>query len=106
MLKPVLSGTECPVAGHTHDRYEHLAMSIDGGWADVLWEYEKSGGSDYVVDDEFMRYLSFIIDVCEWRDGQPDRRWRDKAASREWPIEERARLAFADESNEHAGAEP
>jgi hypothetical protein len=102
MLKPILSGTDCPVVGHTHDRYEHLAMSIDGDWADVLWEYEKADDSDYVVDDEFMRYLAFIIDICEWRDGQPDRRWRDKAASREWPIEERARLAFADENNEHA----
>lgn len=102
MLKPVLTGSDCPVIGHTHDRYEHLAMSIDGDWADVLWEYEKADDSDYVVDDEFMRYLTFIIDICEWRDGQPDRRWRDKAASREWPIEERARLAFADENNANA----
>lgn len=102
MLKPVLHGSDCPVVGHTHDRYEHLAMSIDGDWADALWEYEKADDNDYVVDDEFMRYLTFIIDVCEWRDGQPDRRWRDKAASREWPIEERARLAFADENNQHA----
>jgi hypothetical protein len=101
MLKPVVSGAVCPVVGHIHDRYEHLTMSIDGEWADLLWEYEKADG-DYVVDDEFMRYLTFIIDVCEWRDGQPDRRWRDKAASREWPIEERARLAFAAVNNEHA----
>lgn len=103
MLKPVLSEHGCPVVGHAHDRFEHLAMSIDGDWADVLWEYEKADDGDFVVDDEFMRYLAFIIDVCEWRDGQPDRRWRDKAASREWPIEERARLAMADERNEHAG---
>ncbi len=102
MLKPVLKGSACPVVAHTHDRYEHLTMSIDGAWADVLWEYEKADDSDYVVDDEFMRYLTFVIDICEWRDSQPDRRWRDKSASREWPIEERARLAFADERNEHA----
>ena len=52
-----------------HDRYEHLTTSIDGAWADVLWEYEKADGSDFVIDDEFMRYLTFVIDVCEWRDG-------------------------------------
>lgn len=102
MLKPVLRRSECPVVGHDHDRYDHLTMSIDGAWADTLWEYEKAGGSDYVVDDEFMRYLTFIIDICEWRDGEPDRRWRDKLASREWPIAERARLALADDSNAHA----
>lgn len=101
MLKPVLRGSPCLTGCH-HDLYEHLTTSIDGAWADLLWEYEKSGGSDYVIDDEFMRYLSFIIDVCEWRDGQPERRWRDKQASREWPIEERARLALADPHNEHA----
>lgn len=101
-LKPVLRGTVCPINGHQHDLYEHLTTSIDGEWADLLWEYEKSSGSDFVTDDEFMRYLTFIIDVCEWRDGQPDRRWRDKESAREWPIEERARLAFADPKNEHA----
>lgn len=92
VLKPVLS----------HEQHEHLKSSIDGVWADLLWEYEKAGGSDLVIDDEFMRYLTFVIDVCEWRDGQPDRRWRDKGTSREWPIEERARLAFADPNNEHS----
>lgn len=83
-------------------QHEHLKREIDGGWADLLWEYEKSSGGDFVIDDEFMRYLTFIIDVCEWRDGQPNRRWRDKEGSREWPLEERARLAFADPSNEHS----
>ena len=33
---------------------------------------------------------------------QPDRKWHDKATQRLWPIEERARLAFADPANEHA----
>ena len=58
--------------------------------------------ANFVIDDEFMRYLTFIIDVCEWRDGDPDRRWRDKHATREWSLEERARLAFADPDNEHS----
>ena len=46
--------------------------------------------------------LTFVIDVCEWRDGAPERRWRDGAAGRLWPIEERARLGFADEGNRNA----
>lgn len=92
MLKPVLSP----------EQYEHLATSIDGSWADLLWEYEKSDGADYVIDDEFMRYLWFIINICEWRDGDPDRRWRDKEAARSWPLEERARLSFAAAENTNA----
>lgn len=102
MLKPLLSGVTCPAEDHGHDRYEHLTSSIDGAWTDILWEYEKANDDDFIVDDEFMRYLTFVIEICEWRDGEPDRRWREKAASREWPIEERARLALADPANEHA----
>lgn len=102
MLRPMLRGTPCLRDDHDHDLYEHLTVSIDGAWADLLWEYEKAGGSDFVTDDEFMRYLTFIIDVCEWRDGQPNRRWREKEASREWPLEERARLSFADPDNQHS----
>ena len=103
MLKPVLRGTSCSGCGRHDDLYDHLTASIDGAWADLLWEYEKNNDeSNFVVDDEFMRYLTFVIDVCEWRDGQPDRRWRDKEASREWPIEERARRALADPENQNS----
>lgn len=91
VLKPVLSP----------ERFEHLTTSFDQSWADLLWEYEKTSG-DFVIDDEFERYLRFIIDVCEWRDAQPGRRWRDQTASRERPLEDRARLAFADPANEFA----
>lgn len=82
-------------------RYHHLAERIDGKWADVLWEYEKCSG-DFVIDDEFMRYLTFIVEVSEWRDGDPDRKWRDKAAKRARPLEERAYNAFASPSNANA----
>lgn len=104
MLKPWLVGNPCPLEGlvHEHDRYDHLKQSIDGPWTDLLWEYEKSAESDYLIDAEFIRYLTFLIDVCEWRDGEPDRRWRDQAKSKEWPLEERARLALADSTNDHA----
>lgn len=83
-------------------RYGHLVESMDGTWADLLWEYEKRYAGDRTVDDEFMRYLTFIIEICEWRDGSPDRKWRDKDAGRLRPLEERATLALADPTNEHA----
>lgn len=83
-------------------RHQHLLDSIDGSWADILWKYEKRAGNDYKVDDEFERYLTFIIEISEWRDGAPDRKWHDKTGQRLWPIEERARLAFADPGNEDA----
>ncbi|MGJ9424894.1 DUF262 domain-containing protein [Nesterenkonia halotolerans] len=47
-------------------RFDELIHKLDGPWTDVLWRYH---GGDYVVDDEFMRYLEFIIEICEWRDG-------------------------------------
>jgi hypothetical protein len=100
VFKADLEGALAPVL--SHEQHEHLKASIDGTWADLLWEYEKAGGGDFVTDDEFMRYLTFIIDVSEWRDGDPDRRWRDTQATREWPLEERARLAFADPDNQYS----
>jgi hypothetical protein len=83
------------------DRYHHLAERIDGKWADILWAYEKTSG-DYVIDDEFMRYINFIVEVAEWRDGNPDRKWHDKAARRPRSLEERAHDAFADPGNPNA----
>lgn len=101
-LKPVLRGEPCSARDHRHDLYQHLTTSLDGAWADLLWAYEESDGGDFITDDEFMRYLTFIIDVCEWRDKQPERRWREPGGARERPLEERARLALADPNNEHA----
>jgi hypothetical protein len=40
---------------------------IDGAWTDLLWPYR---GENDVVDDEFMRYFDFLIEVCEWREGR------------------------------------
>lgn len=31
-----------------------------------MWHYE---GGNFLVDEEFMNYLAFIVDVCEWRTG-------------------------------------
>lgn len=100
VFKADLEGALAPVLDR--EQHEHLKASIDGTWADLLWEYEQKVGGNFDIDDEFMRYLTFIIDVCEWRDGEPDRRWRDREATRPWSPEERARLAFADPANPHA----
>lgn len=84
------------------ERHRHLVDSMDGSWADTLWQYERRNGGDFKTDDEFERYLTFIIDICEWRDGAPERKWHDKATRRTWPIEKRAALAFADAANPNA----
>ena len=38
---------------------------IDGAWTDLLWEYR---GDNDIVDDEFMKYFDFVLEVCEWRE--------------------------------------
>ncbi len=50
-------------------RADELAHRIDGPWTDLLWSLR---GDDDVVDDEFMRLLLFVIEVCEWREGRTD----------------------------------
>jgi hypothetical protein len=84
------------------EQFTRLKKSMDGSWADLLWEYEKTGTNDYVIDDEFMRYLTFIVDCCEWRDGEADRRWRSPSKDRERSLEDRASLAFVDAKNVNA----
>lgn len=45
------------------DRAEKFALNVDGVWSDLLWGFR---GDDDLVDDEFMRYISFITEVCAW----------------------------------------
>lgn len=47
-----------------HDDFGH---KIDGAWTDLLWPYR---GENDIVDDEFMRYFDFLMEVCEWREGR------------------------------------
>jgi len=47
-------------------RFERIIHKLDGAWTDVLWPYHDG---DHIIDDEFLRYLEFIIEICEWRDG-------------------------------------
>ncbi len=51
------------------ERAKDLAHKIDGRWADLLWPLR---GDDDIVDDEFMRLLEFVIEVCEWRENRID----------------------------------
>ena len=44
---------------------DNFGHKIDGAWTDLLWPYR---GDNDVVDDEFMRYFDFLIEVCEWRE--------------------------------------
>ena len=53
--------TSCP------DRVRSFALKVDGEWADLLWPYH---GGDFIVDDEFLCYLEFVTELCEWREGR------------------------------------
>ena len=57
------------LAGATDvERFQRIVHKIDGPWTDVLWQFD---GGDDIIDDEFLRYFEFIVEVCEWRDGEP-----------------------------------
>ncbi|WP_427173797.1 DUF262 domain-containing protein [Arthrobacter sp. 92] len=61
------------------DRAEKFALNVDGAWSDLLWGFR---GDDDLVDDEFMRYIGFITELCEWRDPDGDVRERRERLSR------------------------
>ena len=46
-------------------RADHFARRIDGPWSDLMWRFR---GEDDIVDDEFMRYIDYITEICELRD--------------------------------------
>ncbi len=46
-------------------RAEEFALRIDGPWSDLLWGLR---GDDDLVDDEFLAYLEFVVEICEWID--------------------------------------
>lgn len=47
-------------------RQTELSEKLDREWSDLLWHYE---GGNFLVDEEFMNYFTFVVDVCEWRTG-------------------------------------
>lgn len=101
-LEDALAGVFTPA------QHQHVTRSFDGGWTDLFWEYEKASRKaraaaemagtapplKVTVDGAFMRYLGFLIEVCEWRDREPGRRWSDEEGKHERTLEERARLAL------------
>lgn len=50
-------------------RSAEFALNVDTKWSDMLWRLR---GDDDLIDDEFLRYLEFVTEVCEWRDGRSD----------------------------------
>jgi len=53
--------------GTDAERFDRIIHKIDGAWTDVLWQFD---GGDDIIDDEFLRYFEFVVEVCEWRDGE------------------------------------
>ena len=51
----------------SEDEFGEFVRRIDGVWTDVLWKLEADDG-DWRIDEEFERYLEFIVEVSEWRD--------------------------------------
>ena len=50
-------------------RRAEFALNVDTRWSDLLWRLR---GDDNLIDDEFMRYLEFVTEICEWREGRTD----------------------------------
>ncbi|MHA7291498.1 DUF262 domain-containing protein [Arthrobacter sp. MDT3-24] len=46
-------------------RASDFAQKVDVDWVDVFWHFR---GDDDLVDDEFLRYVEFVTEVCEWSD--------------------------------------
>lgn len=72
------------------DRVGEFALKVDTTWSDLLWNVR---GNDNLIDDEFLRYLEFITEVCEWRDGRAD--------GSEQHLETRTRAIFGAENPRH-----
>ncbi len=50
-------------------RSSDFALNVDTRWSDLLWHLR---GDDNLIDDEFLRYLEFVTEICEWRDGNTE----------------------------------
>ena len=50
-------------------RSAEFALKVDTTWSDLLWHLR---GEDDLIDDEFLRYIEFVTEICEWRDGRVD----------------------------------
>ena len=50
-------------------RAHEFALKVDTAWSDLLWHLRSNGD---LVDEELIRYLTFVTEICEWRDGRTD----------------------------------
>jgi hypothetical protein len=50
-------------------RASDFALKVDTVWSDLLWHLR---GEDDLIDDEFLRYVVFVTEICSWRDGRTD----------------------------------
>lgn len=48
-------------------RSGEFARKIDSTWSDLLWPLH---GGDNIVDDEFIRYIDFVTEISEFREGR------------------------------------
>lgn len=78
------------VIEHT-GRTAKFGERIDGPWTDLLWPYR---GDNDIVDDEFMRYLDFVLEVCEWREGR-------LLGDEQRRLERRAEVLFSNDNKRH-----
>lgn len=72
-------------------RSPDFVSKVDGVWSDIFWRFR---GDDQVIDDEFMRYLEFVIEICEWSDAA-----LTSGAGRR-PLRRRAELVFGEANPE------
>jgi hypothetical protein len=52
-------------------RAAEFAECVDGVWSDVFWAYR---GTDDIVDDELIRYFTFVTQIAEWQNGTSSRK--------------------------------
>lgn len=71
------------------DRLTELKHNIDGAWSDLLWHLR---GEDNLIDGEFLRYVEFVVEICEWREGVVDT----------GPLQQRTQKVFTQESERAA----
>jgi hypothetical protein len=48
-------------------RADEFAHRVDGPWSDLMWPFH---GGDNIVDDEFIRFIDYITEICELREGK------------------------------------
>ena len=47
-------------------RAAEFERKVDGVWSDLMWSFH---GGDNIVDDEFIRFIDYLTEICRLRDG-------------------------------------